>query len=161
MRNVLLVGLVGGVIYLGAKLFGAKRLSDKSVVRTLNPRIHKVTFSGISLATDIVVDNPTNASVQITKPVIKLLSKGKYLASSVPEQGIITISPIGQTSLGTILIEVPWMALTPLISNLVNKIPQMVANKSFDLKSLGVPLEYNYTMYVNNLFYESSPTVLV
>ncbi len=160
MRNLFLVGMVGGVLYLGAKLFGAKRLSDKSVVRTLNPRVAKVNLQGITLETDIMVDNPTNASVQITKPVIKLSSKGHYLASSIPQKGVISIAPIGQTSLGTTTIDIAWGSLTPLISNLVGKIPQLIKAKSFDLKALGIPMEYSYSMYVNNLFYESEPTVL-
>ena len=161
MKNLLVVGILGGALYLGAKLFDAKRLSDKSVVRTLNPRVSQINWSGITLATDVVVDNPTNGSVQITKPVIKLSSRGHYLASSVPEKGVISIAPIGQTSLGTVKIEIPWTALSPLVTNIVSKIPQLIASKSFDAKSMGVPIEYTYTMYVNNLFFESQPQILL
>jgi hypothetical protein len=161
VKNFLLIGLIGGALYLGSRMLGAKRLGDKSIVRALNPKISKITMAGISLSTDVVVDNPTNSSVQITKPVIKLSSNGNYLASSVPEKGILNISPIGQSNLGTITIDIPWSALTPFISGLINKIPSLIGKKNVETKTLGVPLEYSYSLYVNNLFYESTPTTLI
>ncbi|CAN0071697.1 unnamed protein product, partial [Chrysoparadoxa australica] len=161
VNKVLLIGLFGGAIYLGTRLLGAKRLSEKSIVRTLNPPIAKITFSGITVATDVVVDNPTNSSVQITKPVIKISSNGNYLASSIPEKGVINIAPIGQTSLGTVTVDIPWSALTPFISGLISRIPGLVSKNNLDSNSLGIPMEYSYSLYVNNLFYESAPTKLL
>jgi hypothetical protein len=139
----------------------AKRLSDKSVVRTLNPRITKITFTGITLATDIYVDNPTNVSVQITKPVITISTGGKYVASSVPTRDQYTIAPLNQTSLGVAQVEVPWSALTPYISNLVSRIPVLVSGGNTSIQSLNLPLEYRYSVYVNDIFYESTPERLV
>jgi hypothetical protein len=39
MKNILAIGLIGGLLYLGSRVLGAKRLSDRSIVRTLNARI--------------------------------------------------------------------------------------------------------------------------
>jgi hypothetical protein len=139
----------------------AKRLSDKSVVRTLNPRIAKITFTGITLATDIYVDNPTNVSVQITKPIITITTGGKYVASSVPTRDQYTIAPLNQTSLGVAQVEVPWSALAPYISNLVSRIPALVSGGNTSIQSLNLPLEYRYSVYVNDIFYESTPERLV
>ena len=161
MRSVLAIGLIGGLLYLGSRAFSAKKLSDKSVVRTLNPRIQKITMAGLIIATDIRVDNPTNASVQVTKPVITLSSGGNYVASSVPSRDQFTIAPLSQTSLGITEVEIPWNALTPYISNLVSRIPNLIGRQNTSIESLNLPLEYAYSVYVNGLFYESTPERLV
>lgn len=161
MRSVLAIGILGGLLYWGSRALSAKRLSDKSVVRTLNPRIAKITFTGITLAADIYVDNPTNVSVQITKPVITISTGGKYVASSVPTRDQYTIAPLNQTSLGVAQVEVPWSALTPYISNLVSRIPALVRGGNTSIQSLNLPLEYRYSVYVNDIFYESTPERLV
>ena len=161
MRGVIVIGLIGGLLLWGSRALAAKRLSDKSVVRTLNPRIAKITLTGITFATDIYVDNPTNVSVQVTKPVITITTGGKYVASSVPARDEFTIAPLNQTSLGVAQVEVPWSALTPYISNLVSRIPALVRDSNTSFQSLNLPLEYRYSVYVNDIFYESTPERLV
>ena len=59
MKNLLAIGITGTLLYLGFKAFGLNRFNVYSVVRTLNPRITKITLTGLSLATDISIDNPT------------------------------------------------------------------------------------------------------
>ena len=70
MKNLLAIGITGTLLYLGFKAFGLNRFNVYSVVRTLNPRITKVTLTGLSLATDISIDNPTNTSLKVSKPVV-------------------------------------------------------------------------------------------
>jgi hypothetical protein len=161
MRGVLTIGIIGGLLYLGSRVMSAKKLSDKSVVRTLNPRIATISFSGITLSTDVYVDNPTNGSVQVSKPVITFTSGGKYIASSVPTRQMFTIAPMSQTSLGTIQVEIQWNVLTPYISNLVSRISALTQKNNVSFKALDMPLEYYYSVYVNDLYYESSPETLV
>jgi len=161
MRNALTIGLIGGLLYLGSRAWGAKRLSDKSNVRAQNPRISKISLSGISLTTDVLVDNPTNASVSITKPVITFSSGGNYIASSVPSRETFSIAPLQQTPLGSVQVDVPWSALAPYIANLMSRIPALTQNNSAKIESLGMPLEYSYSVYVNGLLYESQPERLV
>jgi hypothetical protein len=59
--------------------------------------------------------------------------------------------------LGTIEVEVPWTSLTPYISNLVNRIPSLIDKTGQSPAALDLPMEYYYTVYVNDLFYQSSP----
>ena len=92
MKNVLAIGITGTLLYLGFKAFGLNRFNVYSVVRTLNPRITKVTLTGLSLATDISIDNPTNTSLKVSKPVVTITTGGKFAASSVPvrlEDGVL------------------------------------------------------------------------
>ena len=165
MKNLIAIGLIGGLLFFGSRLVGAKRLSDKSVVRTLNPRIHKVDISGIIVRTEIAVDNPTSDTITVTKPVITLTSSGKYLASSVPENKTISIKPLSQTSLETAEISIPWTSLTGYVSNLIARIPTLIASYrstgKLSFSSIAIPLEYKYSTYVNDLYYESTPEKLV
>jgi hypothetical protein len=157
MRGVLAIGLLGGLLYLGSKLWSAKKIGDKSIVRTQKPRISKISLAGLTVATDLYVDNPTNGTVRVSKPVVTFSSGGNYIASSVPSQDMFEIKPLSQSSLGTTEVEIPWTALTPYISGLLSRIPAIAANTDTNLQSLNIPLEYSYSLYVNDLYYQSAP----
>jgi hypothetical protein len=157
MRGVLAIGLLGGLLYLGSRLWSAKKIGDKSIVRTQKPRISKISLAGLTVATDLYVDNPTNSTVRVSKPVVTFSSGGNYIASSVPSQDMFDIEPLSQSSLGTTEVEIPWTALTPYISGLLSRIPAIAANTDTNLQSLNIPLEYSYSLYVNDLFYQSAP----
>ena len=152
-----MIGITGTLLYLGFKAFGLNRFNVYSVVRTLNPRITKVTLAGLSLATDISIDNPTNTSLKVSKPVVTITTGGKYAASSVPSSETFNIAPQVRSSLGTIEVQVPWTSLTPYISNLVSRIPILIGKSKQVLSELDLPMEYYYTVYVNDLFYQSAP----
>lgn len=160
MKNLLAIGLIGGLLYLGSRVLGAKRLGDRSVVRTLNARIAKVTLQGITLAADIFIDNPTNTGVRVSKPVVTVSTAGKYLASSVPSRDVYTIAALSQTSLGTTEIEISWSTLSPFISSVLSQWRSLIGKQNLNLQSLNIPLEYSYSLYVNDLFYQSDPQPL-
>jgi len=157
LKNLVVIGITGTLLYLGFKAFGLNRFNVYSVVRTLNPRITKVTLAGLSLATDISIDNPTNTSLKVSKPVVTITTGGKYAASSVPSSETFNIAPQVRSSLGTIEVQVPWTSLTPYISNLVSRIPILIGKSKQVLSELDLPMEYYYTVYVNDLFYQSAP----
>jgi len=161
MKNILAIGLIGGLLYLGSRVLGAKRLSDRSIVRTLDARIARVTLQGITLAADIYIDNPTNTSVQVTKPVVTVTSKGKYIASSIPSREQFTIAPLSQTTLGTTEIDISWSTLSPYVSGMIGQLRSLIGQNNLSPQSLRLPLEYYYTVYVDNLFYQSNPEPLV
>lgn len=161
MRQLFAIGLIGGLFYLGTRVLGAKRLSERSVVRTLNPRIAKVNFNGLQVAAEVVIDNPTNTKLKVSQPVVTLTTGGEYLASSVPQQKVFTIAPLSQSSLGTTLIELSWSSLTPYVSGLVRQIPALVGRGNLSFKSLNIPLEYHYSAYVDDIFYQSPSQSLV
>lgn len=161
MKNILAIGLIGGLLYLGSRVLGAKRLSDRSVVRTLNARVARVSLQGITLAADIFIDNPTNTSVKVTKPVVTVTTNGKYIASSVPTRDQYTIAPLSQTSLGTTEVQITWNTLSPYLSGMVNQLRNLIGQSNISPQSLRIPLEYYYTVYVDDLFYQSNPEPLV
>jgi hypothetical protein len=159
MRDLVLLGAAGLALFFGSRLFGAKKVADKSIVRVLNPRIVKADGNGLLVRFDVAVDNPTNTSMRISKPVITLSSRGKYMASSVPQNKQYSIGPLSQTSLDFAEITLPWMTLSSYAAELISNIPTLI--KSFQTQGrlsfqmLSIPLEYKYSTYVNDLFYES------
>jgi len=166
MNNIFKVGIVGGLLFGVYKLFQMKNVSDKVVTSLHNPRIHTVDLRGLVLRTEINVDNPTNGSVNITKPVITLLSKGKYITSTRPEDKNITIKPLTTSQIDTIEIVLPWTILAAYVVGLIGKVPKLIAAfKAKDLTAFGealaIPLEMKYTLYANGLFYESDAEKII
>lgn len=157
MKNLWVIGITGILLFLGFKAFGLKQFNVYSVVRTLNTRIAKVTLAGLSLATDIAIDNPTSTSLNVSKPVVTITTGGKYAASSVPSRETFTIAPHTRSSIGTIEIEIPWTSLTPYIADLISRIPSLIGKSNQSPAALDLPMEYYYTVYVNDLFYQSNP----
>jgi hypothetical protein len=98
--------------------------------------------------------------------VVSLTSKGKMLAQSDAEDTIIAIKPLGLTKIDTIELELDWFTLKGLVTNIVKNIPKAIAAwKAGDKKNLiallGVPLEMNFTTYVNGIFYQSPSEKLI
>ncbi len=156
--------LAGVAVYL-SRFLSARELSDQSIVRTLQPKIQKVDGEGITVSTELVVDNPTNRSLTLTKPVVRLSSAGQFIASSRPEGKLIQIEPLTRTSLERVEITLPWQALGNYASGLLLRIPGWIAQfqstGGLNLQSLAIPLEYSYSTYINGAYIESTPIQLV
>ena len=162
MNKLLKIGIVGGLAFGAVKLFKMKTISNKMVSNLSNPRIHKVDLKGIAFRTEIKIQNPTQNSMTITKPVVTLSTNGKYITSNNPEQKSYVIKPLATTSIDTIELTIAWSALAGYVTGIVGKAPQLIAAfKTKDLKAmakaLAIPLEMKYSLYANGLFYESTP----
>jgi hypothetical protein len=162
MNNIFKIGIVGGLAFGIYKLIGLNRVSEKVVTSLSKPRIHTVDMRGLVIRTEINVSNPTKTSVKITKPVITLTTKGKYITSTTPENKDITIKPLANTQIDTIEIIVPWTILAGYIIGILGKIPQIIAAfKTKDMTAVGtalsIPMEMKYSLYANGLSYESEP----
>ena len=166
MNTIFKIGILGGLAFGFYKLLGMKRVSDKMVTSLSNPRIHKIDLKGMAVRTEINVSNPTKTSIRITKPVVTLTTKGKYITSTTPENKEITINPLTDTKIDTIEIVVPWTILAGYIVGIFGKIPQILAAfKAKDMAAIGqalsIPLEMKYSLYANGLSYESEPTKIL
>ena len=166
MNKVVGIALGAGLVYGIVRLLRMQNVSEVANARLVNPRIHSVTLGGISFRTEVEINNPSRDSVKLTKPVVTLTSKGKMLTQSDAEDQIITIKPLGLTKIDTIELELDWFTLKGLVANIIKNVPKVIAAwKAGDKKNLiallGVPLEMNFTTYVNGLFYQSEPEKLI
>lgn len=157
-----------GLLVIGAlgiaKIIKMKKIGDNVITKLVNPRVHKVDTKGISFRTEITLQNPTNSTMKITKPVVYLSTNGTQITNSNIENKVIEIKALQNTNIDTIELQLSWIQLIPFVSTIVTNIPsiiQAVKNKTSITEALGIPLEMNYTLYANNLFIKSEPTKLI
>ena len=143
-----------------------QNVSDKTNITLVEPRIHDINLAGLYIRTEVQVNNQTINSVQITKPVVSLKSKGILLSQSNAENKLIFIKPLGITKIDTIELRIGWLSLARIVSNIVTKIPAII--KAFRTKNMkavaekiGIPIEMSFSTYVNGLFYQSEPTKII
>jgi hypothetical protein len=143
-----------------------QNVSDKTNITLVEPRIHDINLAGLYIRTEVQVNNQTINSVQITKPVVSLKSKGILLSQSNAENKLIFIKPLGITKIDTIELRIGWLTLARIVSNIVTRIPSVI--KAFKTRNskelsqkLGIPIEMTFSTYVNGLFYQSEPTKII
>jgi hypothetical protein len=166
MNKVVGLALAGTIVYGIIKLLKMQNVSDQTNITLLNPRVHQINLGGLYFRTEVAVNNPSRDSIDITKPVVSLTSKGKFLAQSNAENKIIAIKPLSVTQIDTIELQLTWTVLAGLLSNIITKIPSVIAafktgNKNNVVSQLGIPMEMSFSTYVNGLFYQSPPTKLI
>jgi len=166
MNKVVGIALGAGLVYGLVRLLKMQNVSDMSTMKMFNPRIHSINLGGLNFRTEVEVNNPSRDSIRITKPVVTLTSKNKFLTQSDAENKEIIIQPLAVTKIDTIELELSWSTLAGLIKNIVTKIPAVITawksgNKKNLVAQLGVPMEMYFTTYVNGLFYQSPSEKLI
>lgn len=91
MNKLVGIGLIGAGAFGLIQLLRMKNVSDSISTRLVNPRIHKISLTGMSFRTEVSINNPTRDSITITKPVVTLTTNGKLLTQSASENKIIVI----------------------------------------------------------------------
>jgi len=166
MNKVVGIALGAGLVYGLVRLLKMQNVSDMSTMKMVNPRIHSINLGGLNFRTEVEVNNPSRDSIRITKPVVTLTSKNKFLTQSDAENKEIIIQPLAVTKIDTIELELSWSTLAGLIKKIVTKIPAVITawksgNKKNLVAQLGVPMEMYFTTYVNGLFYQSPSEKLI
>ena len=166
MNKVVGIALGAGLVYGLVRLLKMQNVSDMSTMKMVNPRIHSINLGGLTFRTEVEVNNPSRDSIRITKPVVTLTSKNKFLTQSDAENKEIIIQPLAVTKIDTIELELSWSILAGLIKNIVTQIPAVITawksgNKKNLVAQLGVPMEMYFTTYVNGLFYQSPSEKLI
>ncbi|OYU93874.1 MAG: hypothetical protein CFE21_18760 [Bacteroidetes bacterium B1(2017)] len=162
MNKLIGIGFLGALGVFLLRMVRAQNVSDNSTFKLANPRIHDVNLGGISIRTEIAVNNPTKDSLNMTKPVVSLWSNGKVLTQSVAENKTIQIMPLSVSSIDTIELVLPWTALSKVVGSIITQIPALISafktkKLSTVLASLNLPLEMSFSTYVNGIFHQSPP----
>ncbi len=166
MNKLIGITLGAAAVYGMVRLLKMQNVGDQTNILMVNPRIHAINLNGLIFRTEVAVNNPSHDTVTITKPVVSVKSKGKLLAQSNAENKEIIIKPLGVTQIDTIELQIGWMTLSGLITNIISKVPTAIAafkssNKANLINQLGIPIEMSFTTYVNGLFYRSDPTKII
>lgn len=144
-------GVVGGV---------GKAISAK-------PLLLAITLPG--LTTVIIYASASAVAGYVVKKVLDAASRKHnqfFNEKSAAENKEIIIKPLGVTQIDTIELQINWMTLTGLISNIVSKVPAVITafksgNKKNLIDQLGISIEMSFSTYVNGLFYESEPSKII
>jgi hypothetical protein len=162
MNKIVGIGIIGVGALALIELLRMKNVGDSISSQLINPRVHKVSLSGITLRTEVSVKNPTKDSMTITKPVVTLTSGEKLLTQSLPENKTYTIEPLGLTQIDTIELTISWTVIGSFVAGILKKIPAIIAShqegKKVSLSSvLGIPIEMSFSTYANGIFFQSKP----
>jgi len=101
--------LIGsGALLTGGYLFKMSRTSA-NLETEIKAKIHKFDLSGMTVRVDAKIKNPTEGSLKIKYPFVKLSFKGNTVGSSQAVNQDITIPKFGEVNIEAIMINIPIM----------------------------------------------------
>jgi len=113
----LAIGL-GAALLIG-KAIGWKQDGDKLVVTT-TARVHKITFSKITIIVKATVKNPSKHAYNFKHPFVTLEYKKQSIGTSVVEENDYSLEPFKQMILKDIAVEISVFSLPTLAMDLFN-----------------------------------------
>jgi hypothetical protein len=147
VKKVLLWGsglsaLVGGILY-GGKL---KRLS-KQIQILPSAMLHKVDLTGIYIRVDALVKNPTNTTLNIKYPFVKISYRDTDIGSSQAKDEKVSIKANSDTLIPGIMIQIPLLSAFSLAYSLYRDITSGLGAKMkvnvLSTLLLGIKMPYN------------------
>ena len=76
-----IVAGIGGLVWGASYLIGKKKVGDKlDTVTTVN--VHSLNFKGLTLRIDVILKNPTEGTLKIKQPYVKILFENKVIGTS-------------------------------------------------------------------------------
>jgi hypothetical protein len=118
MNNLTKVLIGAGVVLTGGYLFKMSRASSNIETET-TAKIHKLDLSGITIRVDAKIKNPTEGSLKIKYPFVKLSYKGDTIGSSQSIDQDITIPKFGEANIDAIMINIPLTGIFSLAMDLL------------------------------------------
>jgi hypothetical protein len=94
MNKIVGVTLAGVALYVLVRLLKMQSVSDLASLTFVNPRVHNFSRAGMSLRTEVAVNNAFRDSLKVTKAVVVLTSNGRFLTQSIAEKKGIEIRPL-------------------------------------------------------------------
>jgi hypothetical protein len=160
MNKVVGFGIAGMAIWGIFKLYKLNQMSDFITTRLVNPRIHKVDLTGITIRTEVLISNPTRNTMSITQPVVTIYSNDKQVAQTIPQNIQNQINPLSETKLSTVELKLGWMRITSLATEVITIIPNAIKAYKTNgtkglLQELNFQLSANFSTYADGVLYVS------
>lgn len=102
-------GLVWGINY----LLGKKNVGDKLDTVT-TAMVHSIKLNGLTLRIDVILKNPTQGTLTIKQPYVKVLFEKKVIGTSQIQDKVIEISKYGSKPIDPIYLTIPATGLLTL-----------------------------------------------
>jgi hypothetical protein len=124
-----------GIIWGLSKVVGKAAASDKLVVQVTG-RIHKITFSKITIICDALVKNPTQQSFRFRRPFVTLKYKGKTLGTSDVKDTIIEVQPYQEEPIKDIVIDIQLLQLPSVLLDAFNVLKAAKGSLEIDVNTI-------------------------
>ncbi len=149
--GIILAGIAAGV-------YGLSKLSHASgqIVTSVKARIFSIDFTKLVIAIDVTIKNPTNTSITIKYPFLKLMYKGSAIASSDLKNKTFTITPFSQTTITNIQIPLSYLYIAGLAPDVIEKLK----DKTHKIE-LAVVTQTNVLFAGNIIPYRSSQDISI
>lgn len=135
-------GIGAGLIYALANLLGKKKLGDKLDTLT-TASIHNLGLNGLTVRIDVVLNNPTEYTVRIKQPYVRVLVGDKLMGTSQLQNQVIEIKPYAPVKLKEpIYLTIPVVSLLSLAGGtfykaLMQKLPVNITVHTLSSIDLG------------------------
>jgi hypothetical protein len=118
MSNWHKIAIGAGILLGGGYLLRINRTSANLEVE-VNSQLLSLKLTGLSVRINAKIKNPTNGSLRIKYPFVKLLFKGETLGSSQAIDKDITIPKFGEANIDGIIINIPLTGIFSIAMDLL------------------------------------------
>lgn len=164
MNTILKVGIGVGAFIIVNRMLQLNKLAANVSVSLSKVRVHKVNLAGIEIATTAKVNNPSNISVTIVNPVVRLWHNKDGMIAESPSTGkSFPIAANRQSEVGEIMLPLSWTTILPLLN--IKNIASIISLFGKDgtkgiLKSFSSPIAMTVIMQVEGMTIETPKTVI-
>lgn len=164
MHTAVKIGLGVGALVIAGRLLQLNKLAANVSVSLSKVRVHKVNISGVEIAATAKVNNPSDVSVTIINPVVRLWNnKGGMIAESPSVSRSFPIASNRQSEVGEILLPLSWTTILPLmginnITSIINLFSKGGTKGVF--KSFTQPIAMSVIMQVEGMTIETPKTII-
>lgn len=119
MNPLLLIVLLGvGALALSGA--SAANTAKKSTIKLLSLDSFQIIGSEFVLAVSVAIDNPTNNSLTVKQPYLKLLYNGSEIGNSLPSAKTVVIKPNDRTPIANINLRMPFLSAPAIAVAVLN-----------------------------------------
>lgn len=119
MNNLTKILIGTGVVLTGGYLFRMSRTSANLEIE-VNSQLLSLKISGLTVRINAKIKNPTDGTLKIKYPFLKLIYKGQTLGSSQVIDKDITIPKFGEVNIDGIIINIPLTGIFSIAMDLLN-----------------------------------------
>lgn len=119
MNNLTKILIGTGVVLTGGYLFRMNRTSANLEIE-VNSQLLSLKISGLTVRINAKIKNPTDGTLKIKYPFLKLIYKGETLGSSQAIDKDITIPKFGEVNIEGVIINIPLTGIFSIAMDLLN-----------------------------------------
>lgn len=126
--------LGAGLVWVVSSFMSKKKVGDKLDTK-VKVMVHSINFNGLTLRIDVTLINPTEGTLTIKQPYIKVLFRNKDIGTTQLENKQVEIPAYSPKQLDPIFLTIPATGLFSLgdglLKLLLKKIPVQITTKIF------------------------------